>query len=138
MNQALADLFRLDKPEGALVSSVAPAALIRQQAPGTPVLLEVWRQGKRAEVSVRLGDANEKVGKVAGHADSAPGGRLGLALRDLQPSERHEAGIEAGLLVERVGGPAAMAGVQPGDLLLSVNGTPVRSIACCAAGQKKR
>ncbi len=33
-----------------------------------------------------------------------------------------------GLLIEDAGGPAALAGVQAGDVLLAVNGTPVKSI----------
>jgi serine protease Do len=33
-----------------------------------------------------------------------------------------------GLLIQDAGGPAAMAGVQAGDVLMAVNGTPVRSI----------
>jgi serine protease Do len=34
----------------------------------------------------------------------------------------------SGLLVEDAGGPAQVAGVQPGDVLLSVNGKPVTSV----------
>jgi serine protease Do len=31
-------------------------------------------------------------------------------------------------VVEEANGPAARAGIQPGDLLLAVNGTPVQSV----------
>jgi serine protease Do len=31
-------------------------------------------------------------------------------------------------VVEDVGGPAARAGVQPGDVLLAINGKPVNSV----------
>jgi serine protease Do len=54
-------------------------------------------------------------------------GRLGLAVRPLQPDEQKEAGVRGGLLVEDVAGPAAKAGIQPGDIVLAVNGTPVKS-----------
>lgn len=40
-----------------------------------------------------------------------------------------DAGVHSGLLIEDVKGPAALAGVQPGDLLVAVNGTPVKSVA---------
>ena len=33
-----------------------------------------------------------------------------------------------GLLVEEANGPAARAGIQQGDLLLAVNGTPIQSV----------
>ena len=156
VNQTLADSFKLDKPEGALVSNVdtgGPAdqaglktgdvirkvngqpiiasgdlpALIGQSAPGEKVTLEVWRQGKREELTARLGDASDKKAQLAKADDAAGKGKLGLALRPLQPQEKREAGVD-GLLIEDAGGPAAMAGVQAGDVLMAVNGTPVKSI----------
>jgi len=39
-----------------------------------------------------------------------------------------EAGVDAGMLVETATGPAALAGVEPGDVLIAINGTPARSI----------
>lgn len=157
VNQTLAESFRLDRPEGALISSVVPGgpadkaglkagdvirklngqpivasgelpALIGQAAPGDKVLLEVWRQGKREELTARLGDASDQEAKAASTQPRADQGRLGLELRELQPRERREAGVADGLLVERAAGVAAQAGVEAGDVLLSVNGTPVRSI----------
>ncbi len=156
VNQALADSFKLDKPEGALVSNVdtgGPAdqaglkagdvirkvngqaiiaagdlpALIGQSAPGEKVTMEVWRQGRREELTARLADASDKKGQIAKAADAGSKGKLGLALRPLQPEERREAGVQ-GLLVEDAAGAAALAGVQSGDVLVSVNGTPVTSI----------
>jgi len=156
VNQTLADSFKLDKPEGALVSNVdagGPAdraglktgdvirkvngqpivasgdlpALIGQSVPGEKVTLEVWRQGKSEELTVRLGDASDKKAQLAKADDAVGKGKLGLALRPMQPQERRDAGVE-GLLIEDAGGPAALAGVQAGDVLMAVNGTPVKSI----------
>lgn len=157
VNQTFADSFKLDKPEGALVSSVdkdGPAdhaglksgdvirkvdgqpivasadlpALIGQDAPGQKVTIEIWRQGKREELTARLGDASDKASKLAKTDEAVGRGKLGLALRPLQSQERKEAGLDTGLLVEQVGGAAALAGVQPGDVLMAVNGTPVKSV----------
>jgi serine protease Do len=157
VNQALADSFKLDRPEGALVSNVdagGPAdkaglktgdvirkvngqaivasgdlpALIGQSTPGEKVTLEIWRQGKREELSAKLGDANDKKQQVAKADDAVGKGKLGLALRPLQPQETRAAGVDAGLLVENAAGPAALAGVQPGDLLVGIDGKPVQSI----------
>jgi serine protease Do len=70
-----------------------------------------------------------KESKVAGHANSqAEKGRLGLAVRPLDPEEQQQAGVKGGLLVEGVAGPAARAGIQPGDVILQVNGTPIGSV----------
>ncbi len=158
VNQAFADSFKLDKPEGALVSSVedgGPAdkaglqsgdvirkvdgqaivssgdlpALIGLSTPGDTVKLEVWRQGATKELTARLANANEKTARASSKKqDSASQGKLGLALRPLQPDERQEAGVAGGLLVQQASGAAAMAGVEPGDVLLSVNGVAVKSV----------
>jgi serine protease Do len=159
VNQTLADSFQLDKPQGALVSSVEPGgpadkaglrvgdvvqrlgdkpvldsgdlpALVGQALPGERTQLGIWRQGKAVELGVQLGDASDKVATVA-QADPVAGkGRLGLALRPLSPSEQHSIGISGGLLVERVQqGPAALAGLQRGDVLLAINGAKVKDIA---------
>jgi serine protease Do len=56
-------------------------------------------------------------------------GRLGLAVRPLDKDEQAQLGGQKGLLVEDVSGPAAVAGIQSGDVILAVNGTPVSSVA---------
>ena len=157
VNQALADSFKLDKPEGALVSSVekdGPASkaglepgdvirkvdghavvssgdlptVISQDAPGDKVKLDVWRKGAALEIEAKLGNANDKPVQVATSKEAASQGRLGLALRPLQPDELRAAGVANGLLIESSAGPAANAGVESGDVLLAINGTPVKSI----------
>jgi len=157
VNQAFADSFHLEKPEGALVSSVdqgGPAdqaglksgdvilmvngqpivasadlpALIGAASPGDKVSLEVWRQGKRESLTARLGDAGDKAEKLALADTGGEQGKLGLALRSLQPQEKRDAGVSQGLLVAQAAGPAAAAGVQVGDVLIAVNGTPVTSV----------
>lgn len=52
---------------------------------------------------------------------------LCLALRPLTPEEREQSGVAGGLVVERSQGPAAAAGIQEDDVLLGVNGEPVKS-----------
>jgi serine protease Do len=159
INQTLADSFKLDRPEGALVASVqkgSPAAaaglqpgdvirkangqtvvasgdlpaIIAQSKPGDRIPLEVWRQGGNVQLTAQLANADEKVAKADSGSDkSAQGGKLGLSLRPLQPDEARQAGISGGgLLVEDVSGAAERAGVQPGDVVLAVNGTPAKSI----------
>ena len=157
VNQAFADSFKLDKPEGALVSTVekgSPAdkaglqsgdvirqvngqpivssgdlpAVIGLATPGDAVKLGIWRQGAAKEITARLANADDKAAQVASKKDAPGQGKLGLALRPLQPDEQQEAGIASGLLVQQASGPAALAGVEAGDVLLSINGIPVKSI----------
>lgn len=162
VNQAFADSFKLDRPEGALVSSVEPGtaadkaglktgdvitgvvigansqpivasgdlpAVIGQAAPGEKVTLQIIRQGKREQLNVTLGNAQDKAQVAqADGAGAVAKGKLGLALRELAPQEKRESGVPQGLLVEQAGGAAALAGVQPGDVLVAVNGTPVKSV----------
>ncbi|MDR3065227.1 MULTISPECIES: Do family serine endopeptidase [Comamonas] len=157
VNQAFADSFKLDKPEGALVASVeknGPAAtaglepgdvvrkvdgkpivgsgdlpaFIGQALPGQKVTLEVWRKGESKTLSATLGDASDKSVKVASSPSDGDKGKLGLALRPLQPEEKRQIGVDSGLLVAQASGPAAAAGISRGDVLLSINGAPAGNI----------
>lgn len=157
VNQAFADSFRLPRPEGALVARVdagGPAdkaglqagdvilrvdgqaivasgdlpARIGMARPGDRVKLDIWRQGKPGQLTAELGSASAPSAAVAQASASAPQGRLGLALRPLQAHEQRAAKVTGGLVVEQASGAAARAGVQPGDVLVSVNGQPVADI----------
>jgi serine protease Do len=157
VTQALAKSFGLDRPRGALVSQVEPGGpadkaglksgdvivgfngkpidqsnqlppLVAQIKPGTQAKLDVWRAGKQDTLSVSVDAMKEEKTAKAEQASPEAGGKLGLALRPLTPEERKEAGINQGLVVQQVGGPAARAGIQPGDVITAVNGTPVKSV----------
>lgn len=157
VNQALADSFKLSSPEGALVSSVekgGPAdkaglevgdvlrkmngqpivssgdlpAIISLATPGDKVTFEVWRKGDQKSISAQLGNANDTSTDVASADAATPQGKLGLALRPLQPEELRATGLPAGLLIQDAQGASAYAGVQRGDLLLAVNGQPVSTV----------
>jgi serine protease Do len=52
-----------------------------------------------------------------------------MTLRPLTKEEREQAGVPGGLVVEDAQGRAAEAGIQQGDVVLSVDGTPVQSVA---------
>ncbi|MEI6002813.1 DegQ family serine endoprotease [Paraburkholderia bengalensis] len=158
VNQTLADSFGMKKPQGALVSSVDPggpaakaglqpgdvilsvngidvadsSALPSQIAgikPGTQADVEVWRDKATKNLKVTIGSLADT--KVASNDNAGPAqmqGRLGVAVRPLTPQEKSGASVSHGLLVQDASGAAASAGIQPGDVILAVNGRPVSNI----------
>jgi len=157
LNQSLAESFGLQRPEGALVANVSPnsaaaaaglksgdviaqvngqpighsgelSSVIGMSAPGERAKLKVWRDRSWHDIDVKLGSAEEPGKQIAGNDSASEGGQLGLALRPLSPQERREAKVDQGLVVEQATGPAARAGIEPGDVLLAINGKPAQSI----------
>ncbi len=53
---------------------------------------------------------------------------LGLTVRPLTREEREQAGVTSGLVIEDADA-GCEAGIQQGDVLLGVDGTPVESVA---------
>jgi serine protease Do len=155
VNATLAQSFNLDRPRGALVSTVDAASpaekaglevgdiilkydgnaierssdlpmLVADTAPGNTAKVEIWRKGASKVVSVSTGEKKDE--RVASNDKAAAHGRLGLAVRPLTKDEIGQNNGHGGLLVEQVSGAAERAGVQPGDLVLSLNGSPVKSV----------
>jgi serine protease Do len=157
VNQGLADSFKLERPEGALVAGVTAGgaadkaglktgdvilavngqaiassgdlpALIGQAMPGQKASLDIWRDGRRETRTATLGDIDAKGATAVASAGTGGKGQLGLDLRPMDAQDKHDAGIDHGLLVGEVSGAAARAGVQSGDVLVAVNGTPVENV----------
>lgn len=100
--------------------------------PGTRVTVQVWRKGTVRDIPVTVGELpEEQVAKASGRPGEKGGAadRLGLVLSDLSAERKKELGVNGGVLVEDVkSGPAARAGIRPGDLILGVNNEDVRSV----------
>jgi serine protease Do len=157
LNKGLAESFGLKRPDGALVSQVAPdsaaaaaglkpgdvithvngepltrsgalSSVIGMAAPGEKVKLTVWRDKSALDIEAKLGGASAGGEQVADAGAAGQGAKLGLALRPLQPAERQQSGLASGLVVEQVSGAAERAGIEAGDVVLAINGKPVNSI----------
>jgi serine protease Do len=165
VNQTLADSFGLDRPEGALVANVEKGsaaeraglkpgdvvraangkaivasgdlpAIVGMAQPGERLTMDVWRQGKKLQLTAELTRSTDKT-TAAAAIQNEQGGRLGLALRPLEPQEQQQAGVRAGVVVEDVAGPAEAAGVEAGDIVLAVNGTTVTTVEQVRAAVEK-
>jgi serine protease Do len=110
-------------------SSELPA-IIAGIRPGTETTLEVWRDRAVRRLTVKVAELEEGPQRTAARGDrGAPeSDKLGLVVRELSVEEQRAAGARGSLYVEDVEGPAAEAGVQPGDVILGVNGRSVRTL----------
>jgi serine protease Do len=102
--------------------------------PGSDTTLALWRGGKMQNVSVQIAELHEQQQTASARARGQGGGpkpapsAFGLTVRPLTPQEKQQAGTQGSLVVEQVEGAAAAAEVQPGDIILGVNGKRVHSV----------
>ncbi|MDR0702923.1 MAG: DegQ family serine endoprotease [Azoarcus sp.] len=161
MSPELASSFGLDKPRGALVAQVEPdsaaeraglktgdvvlkvdgkeinesaelSRIVGDSQPGSKVRLEIWRDGKRREVTAVLDKLpTETAGQASlgGRDQDGALDKFGLSLRALDAREAARLRVQGGLLVEAVGGQAAKAGLRTGDIILALSSHPVSSPA---------
>ncbi len=93
-----------------------------------PVL--VLRDGKRLTLNVTLGErTQEAVAQFQRQPRGETQAQSGLAVRDLEPDEAQQVGVQGGVLVTSVadGSPADDAGIQPNDVIEEIGGKPVES-----------
>jgi serine protease Do len=157
LDQGLAESFGLAKPMGALVNAVDPEGpgakagvrpgdvvlqlngkdvpnssalppMASELSPGSTAKLQVWRDGKPIEISMTVGELGTSVASAENGGAAGAQERLGVAVRPLTKEEKRQSDIKDGLVVEDVTGPAARAGIRPGDVIVSVNGEPVPGV----------
>jgi serine protease Do len=158
VNQALAQDFGLKSPSGALVSSVekgSPGAeaglkagdvilkldgkeisrsgdlppMVSALKPGAKVTLDIWRDGSPKQLTATIGTMQQKDAVAASDKENLGKAKLGVAVRPLTAEEKHGRDLESGLVVQEVAGAAERAGVHPGDVIVAVNNTPVKTVA---------
>ena len=166
----LAASFGLDKPRGALVSAVEPkgpadkagiksgdvilsvngqavdrsvelSRAIARMNPGSRAKVEVWRDRKRQQIEVDIGEMKGEVEQVAERGTQGPStaeeSKLGLQVRALTAEEQRLAETEGTIVVQQATGPAARAGLQQGDIIIGVAGKRIESIDQLRASAKR-
>jgi serine protease Do len=157
VNAQLAESFGLDRPRGALVSSVekgGPAdkaglkpgdvilgvngqsveheyelpLMISRIEPGKTATVSVWRDRGTRDLTITVDELKDTQNRNAPQGREHNSGKLGLTVRPLTPQERGEVDTRGRLVVEDASGAAANAGIQPGDIILAVNGQEVTSV----------
>jgi serine protease Do len=156
VSEGLANSFGLDKPRGALVSAVEPGSpadkaglkagdiilsvegksveqsielprIVGETKPGAALHMKVWRQGATRDVQVTVGEMPAQQAAAAASGEAVKPAKLGVVVRPLSPEERKSRGVDGGVVVEQVDGPAARAGIQPGDVILAFGDQKVES-----------
>ena len=104
--------------------------LVATIKPGTQATLTVWRDKAERSIKIKVGELQEEqaVAQADEEGGAADTGKLGLAVRPLTGDERSELHTAGRIVVEDADGPAAIAGVEPGDVILAVNGASIGSI----------
>ncbi len=128
----------IQKVDGKIVrSNIDIQRIIFPKAPGSKVVLSIWREGKAKEITTAV---MESVDAPAPAPASSPksGGtdkpaakpdRLGLILEEIDEDDRKAMSITQGVIISEASGPAARAGLRSGDAILMVNATEIKNVA---------
>lgn len=118
-----------------VANSGALPPIVGRTPVGSTAPVVVVRGGDRQTIEVELAELPEDAMAGRGGADRGPNGdfeELGLAVEPLNDERREALGLDAnvqGVVVSGVaGGPAADAGLAPGDVITRVNREPVENI----------
>lgn len=113
-------------------SSADLARLVASNKPGTQLNLEVWRNKQRVPIKVTTAEVPTPPSDKQGQSQDQKGesvGKAGLAVSELTKEQRRALELDHGVLVHRVEGAAAQAGIEPGDIILRFNNTPLKDVA---------
>jgi len=107
---------------------------IADLSPGDKATVAVWRDGKSQDLNVVVGGSDGEVRQATADKGEANQPSIGVGLANLTPDIREQLNLPAnakGVAVASVSPdkPAADAGVQTGDIILSVNSKSVNSAA---------
>jgi Do/DeqQ family serine protease len=110
-------------------------AMVTNVNPGTEVKLDILRDGQPMTIRLVLGERPANLGVTAGIGKAPSEGALrGITVQNLTPDLRDQLGLPPnvrGVVISSLDpdSPAAQAGIQPGDVIESINRHSVNSVA---------
>ncbi|CAM3990245.1 DegQ family serine endoprotease [Bordetella bronchialis] len=103
--------------------------MVGETKPGTVAPLQVWRKGKNVTLSVKVAEIPQAKPTAARKAEPekepAASTALGLTVVPVPTATQSKLKIKGGVMVREATGQAAQAGVQEGDIVLSIGDTDV-------------
>ncbi|MGN6527507.1 MAG: Do family serine endopeptidase [Burkholderiaceae bacterium] len=161
VSRPVAESIGLGKPQGALVGSVQPGLpaeaagiepgdvitkvqgqvidqssdlprMIGMIKPGDKAHLEVWRLGRKIDVTTNVVDFGADADKPDADGGQPPADKtnsaFGMRVSDLADAERARLHVKGGVRVEAAEGAADRAGLQEGDIVLAVGDVRITSV----------
>jgi serine protease Do len=100
---------------------------------GSKAKLEVIRDGKRQNVELTVGAIPEEGATLDALGNTKPGAerssnRLGIAVAELTDEQKKAFDLKSGVVIKEVqDGPAALIGLQPGDVITHLNNQAIET-----------
>ena len=90
--------------------------------------ITIWRNGAQQTLPITVSelDSGKTAKKGAREPEAQTANALGLKVSDVPAAKKLELRIDAGVQVDDADGVAAMAGLQPGDVILQLNNVAVK------------
>jgi serine protease Do len=107
-------------------------SMVAGSSPGTGITLGILRNGEPLTIKVTLGEQPANMAALGG--GPTEGTLRGIQVQNLTPSIRDQLGLSTnvhGVAISDLDpdSPAAQAGLQPGDVIQSIERKPVNSVA---------
>ena len=118
--------------------------IVAATRPGSRVEVELWHKGATKTVMLTVGEMPEDgtvvsaIGKKQSDDEKGTVSRLGIVVSELDKEQLQELELNGGLLVEDVRGSSARAaGLNPGDILVKIGNTEIKTLDQFNAAIKK-
>ncbi|OZI24022.1 serine peptidase [Bordetella genomosp. 9] len=104
--------------------------MVGETKPGTTAPLQVWRKGKNLTLNVKVAEIPQSKSPAASkkpepEKEPASSTALGLTVVPVPTATQSKLKIKGGVMVRGVTGQADQAGIQEGDIVLSVGDTDI-------------